>query len=349
MRYLLNRFMMIIMISLVGCQPSDNQSILESIEPFEIDKPVIFVESINQGLYLPGQIVLLDNGYIAVLDYPTNEVLVFDPEAELINRFGGEGQGPGETVAARYLQKTENYLYVIDPDLLRVNQFSKAGNFIKTFSFDTGMAERIISVKNGGVYFQAAMGENGTLIRKTDTKSGSTQNFGKAMGEEYRPGDMEIERRRLQQGEIPELFKNRVTMYFSNDHLYVFLGSYSLLQKYTAEGELIWESQINLPVNDRIFERAVERAREPGAPGTVPTWRFITSMKVISGNIYLLWTPFEETPRQLVSVNESGEIDRIYHIPEKEPMFADFTIDPENNLIYFTAPETGQLYRSRLP
>jgi len=30
-------------------------------------------------------------------------------------------------------------------------------------------------------------------------------------------------------------------------------------------------------------------------------------------------------------------------------MFADFSIDPANNLLYLSAPEMGQIYRVNLP
>jgi hypothetical protein len=334
---------------LSGCQPDHTDSEISEIIPITISKPEIFLDSEQGDVYLPGQIELLNNEYIAVLDYPTNQVLLFDHEGNLNYTFGGEGRGPGETLSARFLQQTENHMYVIDPDLLRINQFSKSGEFIKSFSFETGIHERVITVADETVYYHAAMGTNGKLIRIVNADTGHVQFFGDAMGDEYQPGDMEEERRKLQMGEIPELFKNRITAYYSESHLYVFLNSYSRLQKYTVDGNLIWETEINHPLNKSIFDRAVERAREPGAPGTVPSWRYITSMKVINGDTYLLWAPFEDSDRQMIKINDYGTIESIYHIPEEEPMFFDFTIDIQSNILYLTAPEKGEVYRAMMP
>jgi len=138
-------------------------------------------------------------------------------------------------------------------------------------------------------------------------------------------------------------------MYYESPYLYVFLDAYSRLQKYNEDGDLIWDQPINLAVNEVIFNEVVNRAREPGPPGAVPVLSYITSMKAINGQTYLLWNPVQDHSRKLVKIDQNGILEHIYHIPEEEPMFADFSIDPANNLLYLSAPEMGQIYRVNLP
>lgn len=329
---------------LLQCSSDEPESIMDEVETTEIVNIELFIEFEQGGLLVPGQIDMLNGSDIAILDFQRSEVLVFSPESESLLSFGGEGRGPGEALAARSLQIIDNDLFIVDPEQLRVNQFTLSGEFIRSFNFDTGRSLREITVTGNGQYISAAMGENGSLVKKRNVDEANESFFGEAMVTDFEYGDMEIERRTLQNREIPDLYKNRITTTFGDNHIYVFLDAYSKIQKYTKDGELILDRELDLPVNEKIFDDAVQRAREPGAPNTVPSWRYITSMKIVEGELYLLWAPFEDTPRQLVRVNSAGEVEKIYHIPEEEPMFADFAIDLSSEKIYLTAPDRGEVY-----
>jgi len=333
---------------LLQCSSEEQKSVIDEVETAAIENVELFIEFEQGGLLVPGQIDMLNSSDIAILDFQKNEVLVFSHESEPLFSFGGEGRGPGEALAARSMQIIENDLFVVDPEQLRVNQFTSSGEFIRSFNFDTGRSLREITVTGNGQYISAAMGENSSLVKKRNVDEANESFFGEAMVTDFEYGDMEIERRTLQNREIPDLYKNRITTAFGDDHIYVFLDAYSKIQKYTKDGELIWDRELNLPVNEKIFDDAVQRAREPGAPNTVPSWRYITSMKVIEDELFLLWAPFEGTPRQLVRVNSAGEVEKMYHIPEEEPMFVDFAIDVDTGTIYLAAPERGEVYAGEI-
>jgi len=332
----------------ISCQTDNMEAPLSltEIDHIEIKEPQLFADFNEDSLITPWQIELSQDNRIFVLDIQTNHVHVFDQDGNLDLSFGGRGRGPGEFIGARYLQLSEDQVYVIDIDLLRINIFNHGGDFLKAIQFDTGLFRRFVTVVDEETYFAAAMGKDGKLIRKVSTGSDSAFFFGEAMGEEYQPRDMDLERRKLQQGEIPDLFKNEITLYYSNGYLYVYLDAYSRLQKYSTEGSLVWDRPIILPVNQIIFENVVKRAQEPGPPGSVPSLQYITSMKVYDEFAYLFWVPVDNYPRQLVQTDVNGNVNLIYHIPEPEPMFSDFAISSENNLLYLIAPETGQIYRS---
>ena len=173
------------------------------------------------------------------------------------------------------------------------------------------------------------------------------------MGKPFRLIDMQSQRQMLQEGDIPELFKNRVVPIYSNEHLYVFLNSYSRLQKYSPEGDLLWEADIDLPVNEFIFNRAVEQAREQGDPNAVPTINYITSMTVADGETWLLWYPHENASRKIVRINREGDISALYELPEEpddqKRSYSDIAIDPAEGFIYLSSPLTGNIYRTVIP
>lgn len=339
-------FAILVVITFLSSCQHESETQVSTVHPIEIVNLQLFVDFEQHGLRVPWQIESLPNGKIAVLDNSSNEVLIIGPDGELINSFGGTGRGPGEFIRPNALQKSDNYMYVIDSDLLRINQFSLSGEFVQSYNIDTRQG---VTVKDELTYFDRAMGKEGSLIKKINKEENSTYFIGEAMGEEDQHRDLDREKNVLSRGEIPNSFKNTITMYYSDPHLYVFLDAFSRLQKYTKDGDLVWDQSIELPENEIIFNEVVERAKKPGPPGAVPVYRYITSMKVIEGHTYLFWVPVEKHPRKLVKVDSDGNLDSIYHIPEEVPTFSDFSIDTENDLLYLIAPELGQIYRTNYP
>lgn len=333
---------------LSDCQKGNNKKNPSNIEPINVGEIELFADFEQHGLARPVQIESLPNSKIALLDNQTNKILILNSKGELLNSFGGEGKGPGETLNAMQLQKSNDYLYVIDSNLRSINQFSHIGDYIRSFNFDTGRFRPYVTVMNEASYFRMAMGKSDKLIGRVDAKTDSAQYFGKALGKEYLPTDLEAERKILQKGEIPEFMRNQVTMYYSDDYLYVFLNVYSRLQKYTKEGKLLWDQVIDMPVNQAIFDKVVERAHDPESRFGVPVLRYILSMKVADGKPYLLWYPVDEHPQLLVKTDDNGKLETVYHIEDEEFIFFDFSIDSQNDFLYLIE-ETGQVYRTKLP
>jgi len=339
---LYSTFAIIIITFLSGCQ-QEPETQNRTITPIEIEIPEMFADFERHGLQVPWQIESLPDGKIAVLDMRSNGVLIIDRDGQLVNSFGNTGRGPGEFLRAEALQKTGDHLYVIDSDLFRINRFSLSGEFKQSHTIGTRQGVTALDEES---YFDRAMGKDGHLIQKVNKEDNSTHLFGEAPGEEEQRRDLDREKTILARGEIPDSFKNTITMYYSDPYLYVFLDTISRLQKYTGDGDLVWDRPVELPENELIFNRIVERANAPGPPGAVPSYRYITSMKVIDGHTYLFWSPVANHPRKLVKVDSNGTIDAIYHIPEEEPTYFDFSIDTDNNLLYLSSPELGEIHRA---
>lgn len=337
---------LIVIVTFTGCQKSNEEGEERSIIPIEISEPELFIDFEQHGLLVPWQVEFLSDGSLSVLDLRANNVIIIDTEGELKSSFGRSGRGPGEFIRPVSLQKFNGDLFVFDADLMQVSYFNSSGEFVHSFSVET---REVVTVIDENRFFEKALGEESSLVKKINRVDGSILYFGDAMGDEFQFGDMEMERRVLQRGEIPTSFKNKITMYYESPYLYVFLNAYSRLQKYSEDGDMIWDQPINLAVNNIIFNTVVDRANEAGSPGSVPVLRYITSMKVINGKTYILWSPVADHSRKLVKINQNGIIEHIYHIPEEVTMFADFSIDPKIDMLYLSAPEMGQIYRVKLP
>jgi len=72
-----------------------------------------------------------------------------------------------------------------------------------------------VTILDGNRFFEMALGEESSLVKKINRAEGSILYFGDAMGKEYQFGDLDIERRVLQRGEIPSSFKNDITSIYT--------------------------------------------------------------------------------------------------------------------------------------
>lgn len=80
-----------------------------------------------------GDVHLLDDGRVVVVERQAEEILVFGPDGALQTRFGGEGQGPGEFQAVlRTEVGTENRFFVWDQIAQRLTTFTLEGEVLES-------------------------------------------------------------------------------------------------------------------------------------------------------------------------------------------------------------------------
>ena len=333
---------------IAGCQKKQDEGAPVAITPVEIEDLELFLDYEEKGIVQPQRIEYSNNGQIIILDTKLRAVFVFNDEKELLTRFGGEGDGPGEFNSAQQMNISGDNIFVIDSELNRLNHFDVAGEFKSSSHFKDNSYMTTISAVSKSKYFAGSWGEEKSLIKLVDLDKDTIELLGEALGEARSVMNLEEERQSLANGKLPESYKNDVILYHTSQHLYAFLKCISRLQKYDLNCDMVWDAEIDLPINKILFDRVVERAKN--APEhVVPTFSYVTSMKVVNDEIYLLWYPAENQPRLLVKIDAEGKLAAIYDIPEEAPTYFDFSIDPENNRLYLTAPQLGQVYRVSLP
>lgn len=333
---------------MVGCGEKKERMASVEITPEVIEDLELFLDFEEKGIVQPGRVEFTPNNHLVLLDSKLQELFVFNTNKELLARFGGKGSGPGEFTFAYQMNISEGSIFVVDAESYRLSHFDDSGNFKNSIPFRENPHMHSISAISENKYYIGSLGEEKSLVKYVDLDKNTVQFIGEALGEKYSRGNIEEERQLLAAGSLPDFYKNEATLYKTERHLYVFLNWISRLQKYDLEGELIWDTQIDLPVNKILFDRVIERAKN--APdGVTPTLSYITSMKVVNDETYLFWSPAKDQPRLLVKVDPEGELTGIYEVPEESPRYLDFSIDPQNNQLYLTAPELGQVFRAPLP
>ncbi|MEX0607799.1 MAG: 6-bladed beta-propeller [Balneolaceae bacterium] len=333
---------------IVGCHAKQDSHVSVDITPLMIEDLELFLDFEEKGIVQPEKINFLSNNRIMLFDPKLQELFVFNTEKELLARFGGKGNGPGELNRALHINISQENILVVDAKNYRLNEFDVMGNFKNSKPIKDNPNLHSIAAITNNRYYTESLGEENSLIKLVDLDENSVEFIGKALGEKYSIGNLEEERQLLANNKLPEFYKNVASLYKTESHLYVFLDWLSRLQKYDLKGKMIWDKEIYLPINKILFERVVERAKN--APeGVVPSFSYILNMKVINNETYLFWSPAKNQPRLLVKVDEDGNLAAIYHVPEDKPTYFDFTIDHKNNLLYLTAPELGQVFQAYLP
>lgn len=116
-----------------------------------------------------------DEGYIYVTDAMDYSLKKFDAQGDFINKAGGKGQGPGEFMAPRLLDCSEDFLYTTDQSVHGIQVFDRELNFIRRIRIkmpisdlrilsDSEIAITSISMDENPAIF--LFSEEGELVRK---------------------------------------------------------------------------------------------------------------------------------------------------------------------------------------
>lgn len=321
---------------------------LSEVERISIDSLELIVSpTTNQEISSPEFMDILPDGRLAVVDPDQFQVLIINSDGNIENSFGRRGKGPGEFVAPRVLAVRDTVINAIDMDMQRVIQFDLNGNFIKNYSL-----ERETSFFGGVAlgkemeFYSVANGYNGKLVGHHDASTDSSDYFGEAPVENPPPvNDRQSFRSSAIDGEVPEAIRNDLSMEYNNGNLYVFLKNLSRLQKYT-NGNLAWDKELWLPVNDIIFDNFAEDASQSG----FGVLRYIIDLKTTDDSIFLLWNDTSEHPQTLVQIDTEGEVQSIYELPKygEHQSFTNMAVDSDNNRLYLCDSQAAEIYSVEL-
>ena len=336
-----------IILMIIGCSQNQDDSSKQpdKITMVSVDTLFTFTDFETHNIAQPTEIAILENGSMAIVDFDQKQISLVSKSGDLITTFGREGRGPGEFIRIDNLFVTDDVIHVIDTNQNMISKFDTEGNFIKGHTYKSAAILKEVTAIGSTKYVIATGGIDSTLLSVTDFKTDSNFYFGTPKGESIEVVNLQESLNQLKNGEIPDLFKNMVTLRTDHDHIYAFLNSYSILQKYDFNGNLIWEKNIELPYNEDIFNATVEKAKN--SPGGLPAYTYINDLEVINEEIVILSNrKNSEVPQQLIKVNSTGEITDIYTLPAHVGYLAAFDVDNESNTVYFASSEDGMVYKS---
>lgn len=343
----INIALILLLITATDCS-SDNQSQsqdLSQISPVKIDSLTLFLDPLDHDISSPFSMDILSDGRLALLDPDQKEVFVYETDGMLDRKFGREGKGPGEFVQPRGLYINGSTINVVDPGLQRVCQFDIDGNFIQNYNIKRDASFfGFVTTGDSMEYYTVANGYKGGLIAHRDAATDSVRYFGKAVVEDPPPvNDRTAFKKSVANGEVPDAISNDLFMDYSGNHLYAYLKAESRLQKY-SDGNLAWDKEISLPVNEIIFENFAESVQQ--SPISFGVLRYVNDIFATNNNIYLLWNG---PTQQIVQVTSDGVIKNIYQLTnEEKPRFSSLAVDGNNDRLYLADLTSAEVYTTLL-
>lgn len=196
--------------------------------------------------------VLQHDGEYFILDYKTSRILVYDRAMKFARSIGSVGAGPGEFFHPDDFVIRNGLIYVYDEGNHRIQVLDLGGKFISQFRlpYTRGLAvnskgEILVGQPEEG-RLVSAYSKDGKLLRSF----GELKSFSGVYGEQHKDKDTKY-----------QTAINRVALTVdSQDFVYVTFVVAPIIQKYTPEGKLVFETRLRGPSIDLLTHYVVTEA-----------------------------------------------------------------------------------------
>jgi sugar lactone lactonase YvrE len=213
----------------------------------------------NVAFYMPSMIAVDGAGDLLVLDTGNHRVQKFGPDGKYLATFGRQGQGPGEFYYPAWLAIDDTgFLYVTDPNNQRIEVLTADGKDHKTIK---GLEQ------GAGPVF---LGKPGELVTGGPLSSGRSMRF--IMNpDEKKPETLpklvkvlDRDGKALRAFGEPVDFKNELVNSGANEtimtvdaagQVYLVFPVQNRIEKYAADGRLLWRADRELPYSMEIKEK----------------------------------------------------------------------------------------------
>jgi len=217
----------------------------------------------NVAFYMPSAIAVDGGGNLYVLDTGNHRVQKFGPDGKYLATLGRQGQGPGEFYFPAWLDiDPQGFLYVSDPNNQRIQVLTPDGKDHKTIK---GLAQ------GAGTVF---LGKTGELV------TGAPRMRFMMNEEEKKPAALpklikvlDLEGKPVREFGDPVDFKNELVNNAANEAIltvdgagrtYVVFPAQNRIEKYDADGRLLWRADRELPYSMEIRDKG-EVKRDGGS------------------------------------------------------------------------------------
>jgi len=217
----------------------------------------------NVAFYMPSAIAVDGGGNLYVLDTGNHRVQKFGPDGKHLATLGRQGQGPGEFYFPAWLDiDPQGFLYVSDPNNQRIQVLTPDGKDHKTIK---GLAQ------GAGTVFLGKPGELVTgaprmrfMMNEEEKKPAALPKLIKVLDLEGKP---------VREFGDPVDFKNELVNNAANEAIltvdgagrtYVVFPAQNRIEKYDADGRLLWRADRELPYSMEIRDKG-EVKRDGGS------------------------------------------------------------------------------------
>ena len=139
--------------------PKDGRPDLKTFGDYFVKEKDILIRTTGLDVSYFWQFLVDGKAHLLALDPKGCQLLVFDDEGHFLKRIGRQGQGPGEyNLPLAMSLDPAGRIHVEDSRMRRVNTYSEAGTFLKSFTFSSPHTQALVlRVDSAGNRFLAAL------------------------------------------------------------------------------------------------------------------------------------------------------------------------------------------------
>lgn len=219
------------------------------------------------AFHMPSDLALDAQGRLYILDTGNHRVQVFGADGKFIKTIGRQGQGPGEFFMPNAIDfDAQGNLYVCESQAARIQAIGPDGKIAKTLKLTEGAVGDTHLLRKGGFVMTAGMG--GGMIRMGGPLGGKPEATeppllkvldaeGKTVREFGKPSD-------FSDFLVNRMANQVLTALDGADSIYAVFPFQNRIEKYAADGKLLWRADRPLAYSMEIKEKGEMKSEGAG-------------------------------------------------------------------------------------
>ncbi len=246
---------------------------------------------LEQSFDNPVDITVSKEGDIYVLDSNDNNIKIFDRGGAFIKSIGREGSGPGEWKRPWILGFVGDRIYVVDANNRRIQIMKKDGNYERGYKVPVDLGKGMAFDAYGNLYLSTQGMRSPHLISVYDREGNLIKEFGELEGKTFEFYDFTLIKEQIKKGKIPDPLKNDLVLIVDqNGGLIAVHNSLNKLKKFSDNGTLLFESEIESEEYRHIYSEFIEKNKElEKSPNMFYPLRYVNDLALDrEGILYIL-------------------------------------------------------------
>lgn len=329
----------------LACETRSDPNTMAEFVISEVDT-LVSLES--ELLASPRDVVVDEAGNVYVLDGQLASVLVLPASGSTPITRGGEGGGPGEFSRPTALAVDADSIRIVDSGNGRVQVLTSDGSYVRSYPMPAEYIGGVTLSADGHMAVSTQGFREEALALTFDAKGHPTGRFGTLVVPGHEFWDMTAIRADIMDGEVPRQLRNWSLPILDVDgSLWLILNAEGVIQRYDAEGSLLWALQLEAPEMPRIKERFFERNRELDTPGFV-VLAYVADAVAVREDLWVLLDVPDEDPCLVLVIAPDGTVRRRLDFPNVYGA-SELAVDLGRRRVYLTVPSDASLLVASLP
>lgn len=293
-------------------------------------------------------LLIIDKGYV--------HIAKVDREGNLLMKFGKQGRGPGEFQSISGFWALENQYLVYDYNSFKFSIFDLHGKLIEEEFLNKNPIDSnskySIPITLDAISLNKLLiptgGREGSLFAIVDRISGEVTYTGNAVAEFVENNDQEV-MHSFSKGEIPDTHQNIVMLGSSSSVIYSYQQTTRILEKYSLEGEKVWNKKIDIDAQRTLFNHIAEYNKNGGFRLFV----YARAMEVRNDGVALLLNLPKDEPLTIAWVPKDGSRIDLVEVKgiklDGDGFMEGFTISPDGQFAYYLKRSNGTIFQFDWP